>query len=350
MRVVAETNPVVSAFLWGRRQAADRRSGAVRPALLAMLLLIFVDGKRCESAIPQHGDVTIIDAMPEFWKFWDTASENDDDRRVQDFLSIVVAPHPDLFDVGVLGGGSLTNRFDDPSVQKSVAMYLHDVAPWIPRMRFLSKRVRNFRRYAQEFRIEFPDYAPITPVYFTVSLFTFDAGVRMAGGDTAVFFSIDGIARFDGADANLKVIIDHELFHQYHHQIVPELTDNRALWAYLWEEGLATFVSQQMNLGSTEDQVLLVPPNLAERASPLLPTFARELLDKLDSTNQEDLAAFFAFDNHRPDLPKRCGYYVGYRLAKKLASGRSLQALASLRGPALRSAIQMALEEMAKSP
>jgi hypothetical protein len=321
----------------------------MRQLLLFILLLSLVNAQRCESEIRQHADFTVIDATPEFWKFWDATSEKPDGERVQAFFSTVVAFHPDLFNGGVLGSRSLTNRSDDPAIQRRVATYLHDVAPFIPRMRLLSNTIRkDFPRYAHQFEVTFPDYAPITPVYFTVSLFEFDAGARIAGSETAVFFGIDGIARFDGADASFKIIIDHELFHQYHHQIAPELTDNSEIWAYLWEEGLATFVSQQMNPGSTAAQVLIIPPNLSELASPLLPALARELLANLDSTNQDQFAAFFSRDNHRPDLPIRSGYYVGYRIAKKLAARRSLQTLASLRGPELKAAIHHVLAEFAQ--
>ncbi len=322
----------------------------MRQVLITVLLLSLLDAHECESVAPKRADITVIDATPEFWQFWDANSQKPDGERVQAFFDTVVGGRPDLFGGGVLGSGSLTNRSTDPAVRKRVATYLHEVAPLIPRMRRLSKTIGSFRHYAQEFGISFPDYAPTTPVYFTVSLFAFDAGVRFAGGEAAVFFSIDGIARYDGPDADFKIIIDHELFHQYRTQIAPESSDHsEALWAYLWEEGLATFVSQQLNPGSNAAQVLMVPPNLSELASPMLPALARELLANLDSKDANEFAAFFAFDNHRPDLPLRSGYYVGYRIAKKLSSGRSLQELAALRGPELKAAIQHALTEFSRS-
>jgi hypothetical protein len=300
---------------------------------------------------PEHSrraDIPVTDATPEFWRFWDATSGKPDGERVQAFFDTVVAARPDLFSGAVLGGGSLTNRSDDPAVRERVATYLRDVSPYIPRMRALSNRIRHFPSYAQEFGATFSNYAPTTPVYFTVSLFAFDAGVRIASGQTALFFSIDGIARFDGADANFKIIIDHELFHQYHHQITPELSESRALWAYLWEEGLATFVSQQLNPRSSEAAVLMVPANLPELAGPLLPAIARELLANLDSTRQDEITDFFALNHHRPGLPVRSGYYAGYRIAKKLASTRSLRDLAALQGSELKAAIQKTLDEFAR--
>lgn len=148
-----------------------------------------------------------------------------------------------------------------------------------------------------------------------------------------------------------KVLFVHELFHQYHDQIAPELTaEDVPLWISLWEEGLATYVSRQMNPGSTEAQALMFPRDLAELAQPKLPSLARELLAHFDSPDKGEYRAFFHGRNGRPDVPPRSGYYVGYRIAAKLAAGRSLQQLALLRGPELKAAVRLALQQLARGP
>ncbi len=159
-----------------------------------------------------------------------------------------------------------------------------------------------------------------------ISLFSFDGATRKVAGKSALLFAIDGIARYDAQDESLKVLFDHELFHQYHQQIAPELTaDDAPLWVSLWEEGLATYVSQQINPGSSEAQVLM-SGKLAERSAPF----------------------FFGSNSGRPDLPPRCGYYVGYQVARKLAGGRSLQQLASFRGPELENSVRLELQRFAQ--
>jgi Putative zinc dependent peptidase (DUF5700) len=321
----------------------------MRHLLLAILLFNLVNAKPCESATRPRPYIDVVDVTRDFWRFWDATIEDTDDQRVQAFFNTVVASHPELFSGGVLGNASLTNRWDDPKVRQRVATYLREVAHYIPQMRSLSREIARFHRYAKEFEDIFPDFVPTAPVYFTVSLFTFDAGARFAGSGVALLFSIDGIAFFDGPDANLKIIIDHELFHQYHSQIASEESPDHteALWAYLWEEGLATFISQRLNPGSSAAQVLITPSNLSQLTRPIFPSLARELLDNFESTNQVELAAFFALDNHRPDVPIRSGYYVGYQIAKKLASNRSLKELAALRGPELKAAVRQALIDFA---
>jgi hypothetical protein len=233
-----------------------------------------------------------------------------------------------------------------------IESYLQALPPYIASMRQISATIgRDFRAYADDFTRSFPDYAPNTPVFFTVSLFQFDGGTRPVGNRTALLFGIDAIARFHGADTNLKVLFDHELFHQYHDQIAPELTDDDApLWVSLWEEGLATYVSQRMNPGSTDAQVLMFPSNLAEQAAPLMRELASELRANFRSTDREEYALFFFGQKVRANWPPRSGYYVGYRIAQTLGQGHSLQEIAAWRGAPLQEAVRKALDDFAAAP
>jgi Predicted Zn-dependent protease (DUF2268) len=323
----------------------------MRFVLLSIFLSNFACAHEASSRSPSPATVTVIDATPSFWKFWSASSDKTESERVRLFFDVVVAAHPELFGTGVLNEQGLTDKATSEKAESIVAAYLRNVSPYITRMKSLSETIqRNFGKYARSFTATFPEYAPSTPVYFTVSLFSFDGATRTVAGKTALLFGIDGIARYHGKDANPKVLFDHELFHQYHYQIAPELTvDQAPLWVSLWEEGLATYVSQQMNPGSSEAEVLM-SDNLAERSAPMLATLSRELLSNFGSTDSKEYAAFFFGSNGRPDLPPRCGYYVGYQIARKLSAGRSLQQLASLRGPELESSIKVILERFTQQP
>ena len=291
----------------------------------------------------------VIDAMPTFWKFWDSTIGELGDNRVRAFFDTIVAAYPDLFHHGLIAGGALTDLGGVPEAQARVAKYLHDVSPFIPAMRHITITIRDgFSRYVQEFVTTFPDYAPTTPVYFTVSLFGFSGGLFLAGEDTGLYFGVDELARIHGSTGNLKVILQHELFHQYHFQIAPEISNDRAAWAFMWEEGLATYVSQRMNPGTKADQVLVTPDRLSELAQPHLPDLARRLLDNADSTNPNDYADLFTVEQAPSGIPARSGYFVGYRVAEKLASTRSLVELVHLRGPTLKRAVLNALADLQK--
>jgi hypothetical protein len=291
----------------------------------------------------------VIDAMPTFWEFWDTKVDESMDKRVSGFFNTVVAAYPDLFHHGLIASGALTDLGSVPEVQARVAKYLQDVSSFIPAMRQITITIGdNFFRYVQEFSTTFPDYAPVTPVYFSVSLFGFAAGLLVSDKNTGLYFGVDELARIYGSAGNLKIIIQHELFHQYHYQIAPEVSNDRAAWAFMWEEGLATYVSRRMNPGTTADQVLVTPDRLSELAQPHLPNLARRLLDHADSTNPNDYNDLFSIEQTPSGIPARSGYFVGYRVAEKLAATRSLVELVHLRGPELKRAVLSVLAELQK--
>lgn len=291
----------------------------------------------------------VIDAMPTFWEFWDTTVDESMDKRVSGFFNTVVAAYPDLFHHGLIASGALTDLGSVPEVQTRVAKYLQDVSSFIPAMRQITITIGdNFFRYVQEFSTTFPDYAPVTPVYFSVSLFGFAGGLLVSDKNTGLYFGVDELARIYGSAGNLKIIIQHELFHQYHYQIAPEISNDRAAWAFMWEEGLATYVSRRMNPGTTADQVLVTPDRLSELAQPHLPNLARRLLDHADSTNPNDYNDLFSIEQTPSGIPARSGYFVGYRVAEKLAATRTLVELVHLRGSELKRAVLSVLAELQK--
>jgi hypothetical protein len=296
-------------------------------------------------------DIAVLDATPEFFRFWSAAAGKPEPERVRLFLDTVVAAHPELFTPDVLGKAGVSGGSGDTDPQAIVAAYLRDVAPFVARMQVIAGTIhRDLNDSARAFTKTFPDYAAATPVYFTVSMFSFDGGTRMVRDRIALLFGIDGIARYHGPDDNPRVLIDHELFHQYHAQIAPELAaEDVPLWVSLWEEGLATYVSEQMNPGTSDAQVLM-SPTLAAQVAPILPVVTAELLANFESKDKAEYAAFFYGRNGRSDIPARCGYYVGLLVARRLAAGRSPQQLAALRGPALEAAVRGALEQLARVP
>ena len=305
-------------------------------------------GACAADAAPATARLAVTNTMPVFWKFWDSSSALSEPERAQRFLDQVVGANPELFDASVLNQAGLSGKGGCADPQALVRRYLNDVQPYLARMRTLSDTASaQLPAYSRQFAATFPDFAPTQRVIFTVSLFSFDGATRTVAGNTALLFGIDGIARYHAPDENLQVLFDHELFHLYHAQVAPDLADDDVpLWDSLWEEGLATYVSAQMNPASTQDQVLLAP-GLAERAQAMLPALAGELLAQSDSLDRDEYAAFFYSRNHRPELPPRSGYYVGYRVAQILGQGRTLPELARLRGPALKQEVRAALATLA---
>jgi uncharacterized protein YjaZ len=160
---------------------------------------------------------------------------------------------------------------------------------------------------------------------------------------------VDDIARVHGPDADLGAFFDHELFHVYepHREVpLPVAEGSHPLFLSLWEEGLATYVSKVLNPQAPQKEIFGLPEDMPQRAQTMLPRLAQEIREKLDSESRDDYRDFFLGNTPRKDIPPRSGYYIGYLVVEKLARGRSVQELARLGGPQLRTLIEQALREL----
>ncbi len=288
-----------------------------------------------------HGP-EIVDLMPAFWAFEDArVGPQSAAERAERFRELVMAPHMNIYGLG---------EFRAEREDAGLAHYLEQVEPYLPQMRSYSAEVQTEVAPAEtRFLSAFPDFDGRVTVAFLPSLGHFDGQtLNLMDGRLAVLFGIDGIARFHGADADLGVLFSHELFHAYHDQVNPKVYEDETLYTQLWAEGLATYVSMQLNPGSSESTALL-DPKLAAADPVRVPEMARAFLSKFDSRDKGDYREFFQFDWQGP-FPPRGGYLLGLRVCEVLGRKYSLQQLAKLGGDELREQIRAALETLAAEP
>ena len=173
-----------------------------------------------------------------------------------------------------------------------------------------------------------------------------DGGTRDLPSGTALIFGADVIVRIH-PDDRLMPLFDHELFHVYQSQTT-KIQDCDQVWCSLWVEGLAVYVAQRLNPGATDAELLLTFP---EPIRPAIDGHRGEaictVLAKLGSRDEKDMGAMFSTGRLSPNLPPRFGYYVGYLVARDLGRSRSLETLARLQGPALRTLIARSLANLA---
>jgi hypothetical protein len=185
------------------------------------------------------------------------------------------------------------------------------------------------------------------PVYLVVSLGEFDGGTRNLPQGEVLLFGADMIAKYH-AKNDVTAFFHHELFHIYHSA---RFADCGQVWCSLWIEGLATYVASRLNPNATDAELLLTLPEPirpeieADRRPAVCAAIAR-----LDSTKNEDLAALFSFERLGPGMPPRFGYLLGDWVAADLGRTRSLEDLADLKGPSLRTEIEASLRRMAVCP
>jgi uncharacterized protein YjaZ len=152
---------------------------------------------------------------------------------------------------------------------------------------------------------------------------------------------------------SLPVFLAHEMFHRYHFMaggFSDDAADRQPLWRTVWAEGLATYASRSLTPGATVDEALMLPGDVAERAAPLTPKIAADLLSHLDEVNPAVYRTYFTYGNKAVaarGLPWRSGYYVGYLVAARLARRHSLGALAHLPPRRVHALVRAALRALA---
>ena len=322
------------------------RSGLFRNAFALAVLLICQRGAMATAPGGQQKtpgqQLKTVNLIPDFLRFWDQTRSDDEAGCVRRFRETVVAVHPELFKGNVV---PLFNSGSTADQNRGISEYLKKVAPFVPAIRALNLRLaQDLTAYDQEFLKVWPDFRADEPVYFTISMGTFDGAVRDVNGSKVLLFGVDVIARIYGSTANLSVLFDHELFHVYHRQVAPSLFEGDEIWKSLWIEGLAEYVSWRMNPASTEDDVLL-SNELRSKGLPLLKCLSESISRTLNSIDRSDYARYFL--SQAGADPPRAGYLVGFEVVSRMGVRRSLVELSRLSGEGLRQEIIGTLEELA---
>ncbi|HSM97059.1 MAG TPA: DUF5700 domain-containing putative Zn-dependent protease [Rhizomicrobium sp.] len=289
--------------------------------------------------------------MPEFLTFEAQTEGMAPDARADLFIKAIAQRHPDYYTVEEFGDDARRHksalRLFDPSRPIVFAgfgpltdAHLREVAGNV---------MPAFDKAQADFSRAFPDFTCKADVMFGVSLLHFDGhGYNDKQGREHMRFGIDMIALLHQPQ-DLPAFFAHELFHIYHAQALgvhPE-DDDRTWWA-MWEEGLATYVSRQMNMPQTEQQVLWTPVDLAAQMDKpgVMQETAREMLADFDTT--EHYAYWFSAGHSAPNLPARAGYFMGLRMAEELGRTRTLQQLAQLTPDEVKPMAKAFLEEQAR--
>ncbi len=308
-------------------------------ASIACLGLIAAGLPGLAAAVPAAGP-RILNIMPAFWAV-EAAPPMRMEARDALFRELVLGPNQDVY-----GLEEFHRNLSDDGIEN----YLQKVQPYLPAMHKLDAQVKSEVQPAEtRFLATFPDFASDVTVVFMPSFMHFDGQTtQLESGKLAVLFGLDGIARFHGDDADLAVLFSHELFHAYHNQVNPALFKQQALYAKLWQEGLASYVSAQLNPDASE-AVVMLDSRLAEADPKLVPDIARMFLAKFDSTSSDDAAEFFNA-GYQGELPARSGYLLGYRVCRELGKKYDLKALARLSGDQLRTQIRETVVKLGGVP
>lgn len=312
---------------------------------IALLTLLFA-GMATGSVVSPAQVVTpppafaVVDLASAYATFYDDTIAMEPTARVEALKARFAPRFPGFYDAERVKRFTTPERYDAQIARSFVAF------PELrPRYERTTKSFVSMLGPAlEEFVRIFPDMAPIGDIYLVHSFGEMDGGIRTIGGRRYLVFGADVIARLHPPGEE-RPFFQHELFHVYHGQFF-EGCD--VVWCALWSEGLAVYVSEQLNPGATDAQLLLATPRPiraevdARRRDAVCTVRAR-----LDSGSPEDYAPLFMGQATVDGLPPRFAYYLGYLVAREAARTRSLQALAHLSTQEARKVVDAALAELA---
>jgi hypothetical protein len=313
-----------------------QRSKNPRPPV-SLLFLVWVTFLSSSPHAEAAGNLIVYDLIPDLYSFLQTAPATEE-SRAKLFAQQIIKPHPEIYD------RPLIFKTDVGTLEQ----YLNELNTYLPAIKQIHQRFEAQRGLIQgRFLTAFPDFnVSRARIYLMLSLFRFDGKIPH-DNPRMLLLGVDALAKFHGADARLPVILTHELFHVYHFQVnpLPRNLDQVELYRLIWQEGLATYVSQLLNPGASLADVLL-DPRLAEEGPKYVPAVARSLLPELESTDDNTTAHYLSYQSGG-QIPSRMGYLIGYEIVKRTASSHQISELARLRGYALLSLMRRETRDLA---
>lgn len=264
----------------------------------------------------------VTDLMPRFWPVYDSSRDEPILTRAKAIIAGYFQPHLDA--------------------QQGAGIGQVDLARWLAIFDPISDEVRRlstafpqiWREQVERFRQHLPDAGDDARVTIMLSFLNFDARVRLWQDKLALFVGLDGVVAIHGRGADLAVLLDHESFHLYHHQVNPSLIlpGGDTIWLGIWKEGLAVYACRVLNPQRSRLQILLGDRDLAAITPETLRKIARELPPVLAATDGQARARYLSY-GYRGDIPARNGYALGLAIAERVALGRSLGELARIPAP-----------------
>lgn len=307
------------------------------PKLFATPLFLSLLFMACASQ-PTHNEQThlnVINWGNSYSHFWGKAQGQPFEIQMKIWDEIIESPHQKFYSQVVWG------NVDSPNYLVRKTKRLAEIFKEYSKQ--ASAIEANFRTFEatlavqeKKFKITFPSARLKLPI-MAVTAPTFNGKSDSYEDGGHIHFLAFGIDLLTIRGDNPDVLYTHELFHAYHSEVSAIQDDGAAddavLLDSLWAEGLATFVSHELN-PSASMQAVFLDGALANTSEEKLPYFARKFLEVKNErvhskTHPEVYGHWFLMAKCPSNLsPCRAGYFLGYRVAKKLRQTYTLDQMA----------------------
>jgi hypothetical protein len=283
----------------------------------------------------------IHDFTPDFWKFWEAAQNQPVEQQARLWQQLNVAPHQAVFD-------DLAPACKDQwDAAWSRAHFFPDLPRVVPAIRSIVAGLdQQLERANSRFLQTFPDMRWSGDVYIIASGYCLSGRAQMIQGRSALLFGVDAMAALGMKD--LMPGMQHELFHRYHREFFEfEGSSAYPLWTALWAEGMAMYVSKQLNPSASELDLGLVPLGMARQVNERRAAVAADFLRKFESTAEPDAALYFNSPEGKDAVvPPRAGYQLGVLVVQELSKQHSIQTLARWSQAEAKPQVRAALERI----
>ncbi|MBS1986256.1 MAG: hypothetical protein JST16_19005 [Bdellovibrionales bacterium] len=300
---------------------------------------------------PPHG-TQIINLGAPFGKFWQKAKGLPFAEQEALWREWVEAPRQEFYDSLVWTKSTRPDwsPFREKQLREAFKVYSE-------RYESIEASFRTFDSTLQvqirRFHALFPDARFDLDIYAIPSALTFNGkGGSLASSPkiTIMAFGLDQIT--EGED-DLDTLFSHELFHLYHASMINVSEDrfNREgrMTLLLWMEGLATYVSGELNPYKS-DAELLMNEALGRQPKSELAWLARAYLGVADE-RANDLPLYRKWfagsgESVTKDSPNRSGYLLGLHVVRHLAKTHSLNEMMHWDLPMVHAQVPVALRAL----
>jgi hypothetical protein len=286
-------------------------------------------------ATAQSNPCTSKNLMPEYFAFLERTSAMPSDARAEVFVRDIALVHPDFYvpeDYGaapeILVAATKFFSAQEKTTNKNAITekQLHAAT---------SALIHAISTVGARYKTAFPDFSCDATITVGASLGRFDAyGFTDSKGRDFMRYGVDRLAR-DHEIFEIPIVVANTYFQIYFSQLYPNVSaeDFDGTWQAMWIAGVSAYISQQLNPGVSDRQVLEIAassfdameqPGMIEKA-------ARALLADFDKRDSAIFMQWFSASRAPDGFPKGAGIYMGFRIAKEVERDRTLNQLAHLR-------------------